>query len=72
MAHWERGYRVHGYWSDIHDNKRLGAVGIGPRCNWDGTYRWYVDAKPDDVKEEPTLRRAKRSVEKVVLDSGEE
>ena len=66
-AHWEHGYRTHGYWSDV-SKKRLGAVGIGPRKLWDGIYRWWLDSRKhtDAAGEAKTLKAAKAAVERAV------
>ena len=58
-VHWERGYRTHGLWDD--HCTRYAVVGLGPRCNWDGIYRWWTDADPNDVREAKTLKAAKRA-----------
>jgi hypothetical protein len=63
-THWEHGYRTHGLWTDA--NERLGAVSLGPRFQWDGTYRYWIDAKPDEVYSAPTLQKAKRAVERLL------
>jgi hypothetical protein len=63
-THWEHGYRTHGLWTD--SNERLGAVALGPRFQWDGIYRYWIDAKPDEVHSAPTLRKAKREVERLL------
>ncbi|AXQ68841.1 hypothetical protein HOU00_gp284 [Caulobacter phage CcrPW] len=39
-THWERGYRVHGFWRG---GERLGTVSLGPPALWDGVYSWAVD-----------------------------
>jgi len=63
MAHWEHGYRTHGYWAN--DLLRLGTVDLGPRGLWDGMYRWSVDVT-NESGEARTLRTAKRQVEQRV------
>ncbi|USN14004.1 hypothetical protein KABACHOK_01680 [Brevundimonas phage vB_BpoS-Kabachok] len=57
-AHWEKGYRCHGLWSNnpvidpeeprnTREAPRLGLVSIGPGGLWDGkTYAWLID-NPD-------------------------
>ena len=62
--HWEHGYRTHGLWDD--SNNRYAVVGIGPRRNWDGIYRWWTDANPRTVGESKTLRGAKRAAQTAV------
>lgn len=71
LAHWERGYRSHGLWSDDFENPdRLGCVSIGPPGLWDGkTYAWLID-NPKAPGETPlakgdalSLRDAKKAVE---------
>ncbi|USN14701.1 hypothetical protein PAPPERLAPAPP_03320 [Brevundimonas phage vB_BpoS-Papperlapapp] len=54
-AHWERGHRCHGLWSNTpvidldeprntREAPRLGRVSIGPSGLWDGkTYAWLID-----------------------------
>jgi hypothetical protein len=70
MPEWERGYRCHGYWIGI---DRVGFVGLPPAfatARKDG-YFWH--ATPPDSTErqgwEPTLRKAKRSVERTYRNS---
>ncbi len=58
---WERGYYSHGYWRG---KDRLGTVKLGPRGEWDGTYRWQAGTR---AGESTSLADARRSVEQVVL-----
>lgn len=58
--HWERGYRSHGYWEN---NTRVGRVSIGPRCCWDGLYRWQVGEIHNGTA--ITMTKAKKIVEQI-------
>ncbi len=64
-AHWEHGYRTHGYWDD-ETGKRLGAVGLQRHGHHD-VYRCWTDAASNRVWEYKTLRAAKRRVEREVF-----
>ena len=57
---WERGYFQHGYWLG---NKRLGAVRLGPKGEWDGVYRWEAGTQAGETA---TLKDAKQAVEQAV------
>ena len=65
QAHWEHGYRCHGYWCDK-TGARLGFVGLGPPGVWDKIYRVRMDrwmhTRP--TEEYKTLSAGKRAVEK--------
>ena len=65
--HWERGYRVHGYWIG---NVRIGWVGLPPgRGTWKQLgYGWGLD-KPVVEGREPSLQKAKQAVEKALARS---
>lgn len=58
---WERGYFQHGYWLG---KKRLGAVRLGPKGEWDGVYRWEAG---HHAGETATLKDAKQAVEQAAL-----
>ena len=64
QAHWEHGYRCHGYWCDK-TGDRLGFVGLGPPGVWDKVYRERMDrwmhTRP--TEEYKTLKTAKQAVE---------
>lgn len=57
---WERGYFQHGFWLG---KKRLGAVKLGPKGEWDGVYRWEAGTRAGETT---TLKDAKQAVEQVV------
>jgi len=57
---WERGYFLHGYWLG---KKRLGAVKLGPKGEWDGIYRWEAGTHAGETA---TLKDAKHAVEQAV------
>lgn len=57
---WERGYFSHVYWKR---DQKLGTVKLGPKGEWDGTYRWEAG---NHAGEATTLEAAKRAVEQAV------
>ena len=67
--HWERGYRCHGYWLG---EQRVGVVGIshGKGAAQKYGYSWRMDYWHHNTPERcvPTLRAAKRAVEKAYED----
>jgi hypothetical protein len=71
--HWERGYRVHGYWLGT---ERVGWVSLGPRAVTraarDG-YGWGVVLPKGKTLEgrAASLRQAKRKVENLYMAEGE-
>lgn len=56
---WERGYFSHNYWKG---RRKLGMVKLGPKGDWDGTYRWQAGTH---FGEASTLAAAKQAVEQV-------
>lgn len=58
---WERGYYSHGLWRG---KEKLGTVKLGPRGEWDGTYRWQAGSHAGEAS---TLHEAKRAVEAAAL-----
>jgi hypothetical protein len=58
--YWERGYFSHSYWKR---GRKLGTVKLGPKGEWDGTYRWEAG---HHFGEATSLATAKRAVEQAV------
>ena len=57
---WQLGSFLHGYWLG---KKRLGAVKLGPKDEWDGVYRWEAGTRAGETA---TLKDAKQAVEQAV------
>lgn len=59
IAHWERGYRVHGLWVG---NSRIARVGIPPGRRAT-EYRWGIDIRPFTEGVSKTLQQGRAAAE---------
>ncbi len=61
MIIWQRGYRVHGYWTQ--DDVRIGWIGLSPRFVKPVLYTAHVESQSEPLGTFRKLRQAKKAVE---------
>lgn len=66
-AHWERGYRMHGYWCNGH---RIGFVGLPHNARGLMVHGYSYGVGVRTIGHRKTLRAAKANVERRLLQEG--